>query len=58
MIILDCQLTEELEWVVNFRSGKKSYSLASGGIEILRFLSKKYLLTLWLKTGASINVNG
>ncbi len=45
--------------LVNFRSGKKSYSLVNGAITKGGVaLNKKYVLSFWAKTGASINVNG
>jgi len=45
--------------IVNYRSGQKSYSLANGAISKSGvLLNKKYVLTFWAKTGASISVNG
>lgn len=44
---------------LNSLSGRKSYNLSNGNVSksSLSF-SKTYLISLWAKTGASINVNG
>lgn len=45
--------------IVNYRSGQKSYTVANGAISKSGvLLNKKYVLSFWAKTGASISVNG